>query len=86
MKQRLNEAEIISKINDIIMDGLNRAVPPDLDQNLMAYGADSLDSIEIVMAVEEEFEVAIGSDDWDSMDTVRKIAAFIDQTINACAS
>lgn len=40
-------------------------------------GADSLDTIEIVMAIEEEFEVAITDEEADRCNTVADIIALV---------
>ena len=42
-------------------------------------GADSLDIVEIAMALEEEFEVEISDADIDRIDTVKDFASFIGQ-------
>lgn len=40
-------------------------------------GADSLDCIEIVMMVEEEFKIAIDDDEAEELDTIHKLATAI---------
>ena len=40
-------------------------------------GADSLDTIEIVMALEEEFQIEIPDDDVEAMKTIRDAEAFL---------
>jgi acyl carrier protein len=46
-------------------------------------GADSLDLVEVVMALEEEFEVEITDDDADKIRTVQEAVDFIDQKKSA---
>ena len=41
-------------------------------------GADSLDTVELVMALEEEFELEIADDDADSLVTVGAIKQYIE--------
>ena len=41
-------------------------------------GADSLDIVELIMALEEEFDVEIPSEDLEKMDTVGDIVAYIE--------
>jgi acyl carrier protein len=42
-------------------------------------GADSLDIVEIVMAMEEEFEIEISDSDAEKLDTVKDFSDFISQ-------
>jgi acyl carrier protein len=41
-------------------------------------GADSLDTVELVMALEEEFEVEIPDEDAESIKTVRDVVNYIE--------
>ncbi len=41
-------------------------------------GADSLDVVEIVMALEEEFDVEVPDEDAEQLTTVQKIVDYID--------
>jgi acyl carrier protein len=42
-------------------------------------GADSLDVVEIVMALEEEFEIEIPDEDAEKIKTVQQIVDYIDE-------
>ncbi|HZO88834.1 MAG TPA: acyl carrier protein [Chthonomonadaceae bacterium] len=42
-------------------------------------GADSLDVVEIVMALEEEFDVEVPDEDAEQLTTVQKIVDYIDE-------
>lgn len=44
-------------------------------------GADSFDQIEIVIALEEEFEVEISDADADQADTVGKLIALVERMV-----
>jgi acyl carrier protein len=46
-------------------------------------GADSLDTVELVMAFEEAFEIEIPDEDADKMQTVGTAIAYLDTKINA---
>lgn len=46
---------------------------------LAELGMDSLDHIELVMAVEEEFEVEISNDEADSLKTVADVIALVER-------
>jgi acyl carrier protein len=41
-------------------------------------GADSLDVVELLMAIEEEFSIDIPDEDAENLTTVEKIVAYID--------
>ena len=45
-------------------------------------GADSLDTVELVMALEEEFETEIPDDDAEKITTVRQAIDYINSTAN----
>lgn len=70
-----------SKIKEIIAEqlGINEddiAAESSLSDDL---GADSLDIVEIAMALEEEFEVEISDADIDNIDTVKDFTNFVGQ-------
>lgn len=44
-------------------------------------GADSLDVVELMMSVEEEFGITIGEDDVQGFKTVNDVARYIDDRI-----
>lgn len=51
----------------------------EIDTNLMQdLEADSLDSVEIIMAVEEEFDLAIPDDDAEKFRTVRDLVEYVE--------
>ena len=45
-------------------------------------GADSLDTVELVMAIEEQFDIEIPDEKAESIKTVRQAAEFIQNTLN----
>ena len=45
-------------------------------------GADSLDTVELVMALEEEFDVEIPDDDAEKITTVKEAVAFVEAHAN----
>ncbi len=70
-----------SKIKEIIAEqlGINEddiAAESSLSDDL---GADSLDIVEIAMALEDEFEVEISDADIDNIDTVKDFTSFVGQ-------
>ena len=46
-------------------------------------GADSLDTVELVMALEEEFDVEIPDDDAEKITTVKEAIAFVEAHASA---
>jgi len=69
------------KVKEIIVDSLNceeEAVT--LEADLRAdLEADSLDAVELIMAVEEEFDIEISDEESINMKTVKDIVDYIKQ-------
>jgi len=68
-----------SKVKEIIAEqlGINEE-DITLDSSLSDdLGADSLDIVEVVMALEEEFETEISDAEVDKMDTVKDFVDFV---------
>ncbi len=74
-------SETLTKVQSIVAEQLGVEVaevkPEASFQNDL--GADSLDLVEVVMALEEEFEVEIPDEDADSIRTVQEAVDYIDQ-------
>lgn len=45
-------------------------------------GADSLDTVELVMALEEKFEIEVPDEDAEKLDTIGKSVEYIEQKIS----
>ena len=56
-----------------IADG--KATP---DATLQDMGIDSLESVELIMAIEQEFNVEIPDEDVGALETAAKMAAYLD--------
>ena len=69
------------KIKEIIMDQLSvdaEAVTP--ETHLMKdLEADSLDAVEIIMAIEEEFDIEIPDDDAEKFQTVGDLVKYVEE-------
>ena len=69
------------KIKEIIVDQLSvdeEAVT--LETHLMKdLEADSLDAVEIIMAIEEEFEIEIPDDDAEKFQTVGDLVKYVEE-------
>ena len=75
----LTPEEISKDIYEIIEDrlgvrGSDIAPEKDLEKDL---GADSLDSVELIMAIEQKFDIRIPDDAVENIKTVGDIVAFV---------
>ena len=75
---------VFEKIRGIIMEQLN--VDQDdvtMDTHLMKdLEADSLDAVEIIMAIEDEFEIEIPDDDAEKFQNVSDIVRYVEEKTN----
>jgi acyl carrier protein len=74
-------ADIEARVKDIIINELgveSEKVTPDASF-VEDLGADSLDTVELVMAFEEEFGIEIPDEDAEKMQTVGDAIAYIQQ-------
>ena len=71
------------KIREIIMEQLS--VPESavtMDTHLMKdLEADSLDAVEIIMAIEDEFEIEIPDEDAEKFETVGDLVRYVEDKI-----
>ena len=74
---------VLEKVREFVVDQL--AIDPelvDIDSNLMKdLEADSLDAVEIIMAIEEEFDIEIPDEDAERFRTVRDIVSYVEARI-----
>lgn len=70
---------IFEKIQEIIMDkmGLDKNEVR-LDSSFDDLGADSLDVVEIIMALEEEYEIEIDDDEAVDIETVGDVVNYLE--------
>lgn len=71
---------IFDKVKETIIDKLNCdaedvTMEADLRENL---GADSLDALELIMSLEEEYDMTIPDEDAQKLKTVSDIVAYIE--------
>ncbi|MEE9280878.1 MAG: acyl carrier protein [Myxococcota bacterium] len=73
------------KVRDIIVEQLG--VAPDEVVPEASFiddlGADSLDIVELVMAIEEEFDLEISDDDAEKMQTIGDVITHVDEKTKA---
>lgn len=78
---RAAKAETVSKVCDIVINQL--ALPKDTtltaESKFSELGADSLDTVEIVMALEEEFRITMEEESAESITTVQEAADLIEK-------
>jgi len=80
-----SESLIFIRVRDIVAEQLDVDVNKvTLDANFSAdLGADSLDTVELVMAIEEEFDIEIPDQDAEQISTLKQAVDFIQQTMTA---
>lgn len=79
----MQREEIFDKVTDVIVDHLNveREDVAEESSFIDDLGADSLDLVELVMALEAEFNVSIPDQDVESIKTVNDAVAYIEANI-----
>ena len=72
--------DISSKVKKIVADhlGIDEAKVTDESSFIDDLGADSLDTVELVMAFEEEFEIEIPDDAAEKIQTIKDAIDFIE--------
>ena len=71
---------VFEKVQKIIAEGLNISLDKiTMDTHLVDdLGADSLDAVELIMALEDEFDIEIADDAAQSIKTVQDIVSYIE--------
>lgn len=84
MSLQESESLIFSKVREIVAEQLDVDVNTvTLDANFSTdLGADSLDTVELVMAIEEEFDIEIPDKDAEQISTLKQAVDFIKQMMN----
>ncbi len=65
------------KLNVVVMKGVNEAEIKNESSFVDDLGADSLDTVELVMALEEEFETEIPDEDAEKITTVQQAIDYV---------
>ncbi|RCV38331.1 hypothetical protein SETIT_8G133500v2 [Setaria italica] len=75
--------ETVNKVIDIVKQqlalGADAALTP--ESKFTDLGADSLDTVEIVMALEEEFKITVEEDNAQNITTIQEAADLIDKLV-----
>ena len=68
---------VFDRVKEIIVDELGvDAEAVTIDSTLEDLGADSLDAVELIMALEEEYDLEIAEDDAKAMKSVKNIVDY----------
>lgn len=75
--------KIFSKVKEIVAEQLEVDAEKVKPEASFAndLGADSLDTVELVMALEEEFDIEIPDESAEQIDTVQKAVDYIDEKV-----
>lgn len=69
------------RIRTILNDTLAVEVMSDDANIIHDLGADSLDVVEIMLLIEEEFDIDIPDEDWEDVLTVQQIIDYVEDSI-----
>ncbi len=77
----MNTAEAMEKVKKIIAEqlGVDESEITNESHFIDDLGADSLDTVELVMALEEEFGIEIPDEDAEKIQTVGDVAKYIEE-------
>lgn len=83
----MSQGEILDKVQTIVADQLEKAKEEVKPESNFAsdLGADSLDTVELVMALEEEFEIEIPDEEAEKISTVQAAVDYIENQLTAKA-
>ena len=77
--------EVQAKLKEIVMDRLNAEedqIKPEASF-VEDLGADSLDIVELIMGIEEEFDIEIPDDDAEKLTTVEEAMTYVKTKLGA---
>jgi acyl carrier protein len=88
MAVNVNMNEIETRVKKIVMEHLGvKEDAVTIDASFVDdLGADSLDTVELVMALEEEFETEIPDEDAEKIITIKDAVAYISKRMESEAS
>jgi acyl carrier protein len=77
----MSEKPIEDKVRDIIVDqlGVNAEQVVKDARFIEDLGADSLDTVELVMAFEEEFSIEVPDEEAEKLQTVGDVIAYVEE-------
>ncbi|MHB8840852.1 MAG: acyl carrier protein [Candidatus Aquicultor sp.] len=73
--------QVFSKVKDIIVEqlGVDESELSMSTSFVNDLGADSLDIVELIMAMEEEFDIEIPDEDAESIGTVEDVVTYVEK-------
>jgi acyl carrier protein len=79
----MEQNEVFSKVKDIIIEqlGVEESEVKMETSFVNDLGADSLDIVELIMAMEEEFEIEIPDEDAEGIGTVEDVVSYINAKV-----
>jgi len=83
----MSQADTFARVKKIIIEQLGVTEPEVIPAAnfIDDLGADSLDTVELVMALEEEFEIEIPDEDAEKITTVQAVVDYINIHVAASA-
>lgn len=80
----LSKDDIISKVKEITSEqlGVDRSQITAEANFVDDLGADSLDTVELVMALEEEFDLEISDEEAEKLTTVEKVISYVEDCLD----
>ena len=74
---------ILGQVKELVVNQTSVSADElDMDTSLMNdIGADSLDAVEIIMAIEDEFEIKIPDEEAEKFLTIRDIVEYLEKTV-----
>ncbi|MBZ0266028.1 acyl carrier protein [bacterium] len=81
----MDRTELTQQVKEIIVEqlGVDMAEVTDTASFIDDLGADSLDTVELVMAFEEQFDIEIPDEDADQIATVGNVVTYLSKKIEA---
>jgi acyl carrier protein len=78
-------SDVAEKVKDIIVEelGVEREKLTDAASFMEDLGADSLDTVELVMAFEKEFDIDIPDEDAEKLRTVGDALKYLDEKLGS---
>ncbi len=79
----MQSEEVLAKLKELVMDRLNveeDQIKPDASF-VEDLGADSLDIVELIMGIEEEFDVEIPDEDAEKLTNVGEALTYVKQKL-----
>ena len=79
----MNRAEVLEKVKAVVVEqlGVSEEEVTEEVSFIDDLGADSLDTVELVMALEEEFDTEIADEDAEKLTTIGKTVDYITEHI-----